>query len=615
MIKRLDENISNMIAAGEVVENPASMIKELLENSLDAKAKNILIEVDDFTNYVHISDDGIGMDKEDIKLSIEKHTTSKISNKEDIFNIRTYGFRGEALSSIASVSKMNISSRYIKEDMGYKMNVYGGDIVSFESLSRNIGTDIEVRDLFYTAPARKKFLKKKVTEYNKIKDIVLKIALGNYNVAITLLLDNKTVIKTTGNGIENTIFELFGKNILKNMNKFEYGYICNSEILKNSREYIFTFVNNRYVKSPIIDKAVIDAYYTKLMKGKYPFAIIFLDIDPIDVDVNVHPSKKYIKFTDDSDIYITIKRGITEYFYIKERENWQPKIIDNIKNTPIINMEEKKIFNIMDDPNELNKSKTFIADIIQEDNIVVIKEDENEDNKRKLLKEYTKKIYEDPFKDYEEYEKKLNVSEPDAEYFKGIFDNTKTDINYFIIGQIFDTYILVKRNNKLEIYDQHIIHERVLYEELKLKYNNIKMKTQALLLPEVIELTPLDKDIVIQNINVFIDFGFDIQEFSDKEILVRGVPEFNFRNSLINVINDIIDDIKNKNQVRDIREKVIISMSCRGAIKAGQRLSMEEMEKMVRKLHEVGKYTCPHGRPIIVELSKYDLDKMFGRVK
>ena len=248
IIRILDESVSNIIAAGEVVENPASMIKEMIENSLDAKATMIKIEVFKSGVDVKISDNGIGMDKDDTLLSVERHATSKISKKEDVFNLKTYGFRGEALSSIAAVSKLTILTRTKDSSVGYKISSYGGVVRNFEEVSKNVGTEVEVRDLFYNTPARKKFLRKTSTEYSKIREIVLKEALANSDVSFSLDLDGKKILQTSGNGMENTILELFGKSVLKNLKKFEYGYLGNVEILRSTKDFLFTFVNNRYVK-------------------------------------------------------------------------------------------------------------------------------------------------------------------------------------------------------------------------------------------------------------------------------------------------------------------------------------------------------------------------------
>ena len=604
-IKILDESISNIIAAGEVVENPASMIKELLENSLDANSTKIDIEVLSGGSYVKISDNGKGMSKEDVLLSIERHATSKISEKDDIFNLTTYGFRGEALASISSVSKISISSKREVDKIGTILNSYGGIVRKYEDISRTTGTDIEIRDLFYNTPARKKFLRKDSTEYTKIKDIVLKEALANPNVAISLNIEGKSSIKTTGNGMESTIFEIFGKNILKNLTKFKYGYLGNVEILRSSKEYIYTYVNGRYVKSNVIDRAVIDGYYTKLMKGKYPFAIINYNINPKEIDVNVHPSKKLVKFSDEKYVYGDIKNSIDDFFYEYDRKNWQPVLQPKVENNVEYTYTEKNI-----DENINDKSNSYIY---EESNLKPIDykfeftENKYINNDQVKLNEETK-IEDNKVVEKEEIK--------DDGYLKGFFEReVKIDREYNVLGQIFDTYILVEGEEELEIYDQHIIHERLLYEELMEAYSKKELSQQTMLIPELITLTPLDKDIVLNNIEVFRSLAFDIDDIGENNIILRAYPNFTFRESIVNIIYKIIEDLKINDKVRDIRERIIISMSCRGAIKAGQKLSVDEMKNMVKRLHSVGKYTCPHGRPIITKISKYFLDKNFGRVK
>ena len=679
-IKILDEKVSNIIAAGEVVENPASMIKEMIENSLDAKATMIKIEVFKGGVDVKVNDNGAGMDKDDTLLSVERHATSKIKEKEDVFNLSTYGFRGEALSSIAAVSKLTITTRSENSPMGYKIGCYGGVVRKFEEVSRNVGTEMEVRDLFYNTPARRKFLRKMSTEYGKIRDIVLKEALSNSNVASSLELDGKSTIKTSGKGIENTILELFGKSVLKNLKKFEYGYLGNVEILRSSKDFMFTFVNNRYVKSATIERAVIDGYYTKLMKGKYPFAIIFYNADPKEIDVNVHPSKKIVKFSNDKIVYNEIKSAIDDFFYYNDRENWQPNIDlikkninineniavekDDLFSDDILKGENQKILSLetfdgkecsekLEGKNEFlednigksNENKGFTNSEekkVKEENNLNLDEiwkkmngnldksvENNVENSQNIENSNLKKSEKDNrnwsknsnFENYENFNERKNsnsVNEnTESEYYKvGTFEkHIGKQIHYDILGQIFDTYILVRKDEEMEIYDQHIIHERILYEELKDKFYNKKIESQHLLLPLKMEVTQIEKNIIFENINIFNDFGFDIDEFSENEIVIRAVPAFDFRDSIENVFLQLLLDLKNEVEIKDLRENIIISMSCKGAVKAGQKLDMFEMQNMVRRIHEVGKYTCPHGRPIIVKLSKNDLDKMFGRKK
>ena len=691
-IKILDEKVSNIIAAGEVVENPASMIKEMIENSLDAKATMIKIEVFKSGTDVKVSDNGIGMDKDDTLLSVERHATSKIKEKEDVFNLSTYGFRGEALSSIAAVSKLTITTRSENSPAGYRIGCYGGVVRKFEEVSRNVGTEMEVRDLFYNTPARRKFLRKMSTEYGKIRDIVLKEALSNSNVAFSLELDGKSTIKTSGKGIENTILELFGKSVLKNLKKFEYGYLGNVEILRSSKDFMFTFVNNRYVKSATIERAVIDGYYTKLMKGKYPFAIIFYNADPKEIDVNVHPSKKIVKFSNDKIVYNEIKSAIDDFFYYNDRENWQPNINlikkninineniavekDDLFSDDILKGENQKILSLETfdgkenseklegengftggnlEKNDKNRESAGISESLSSGNFFNDEKEnsnkkndsnldeiwkkmngnlneivennvenlQNVENSNLVKSDKDKKNWDEKsnFRNYEKFSGEKNsdgINEnTENEYYKvGTFEkHIGKQVHYDILGQIFDTYILVRKDEELEIYDQHIIHERILYEELKEKFYNKKIESQHLLLPLKMEVTVIEKNIIFENIDVFQNFGFDIDEFSENEIVIRAVPAFDFRDSIENVFLQLLLDLKNEVEIKDLRESIIISMSCKGAIKAGQKLDISEMQNMVRRIHEVGKYTCPHGRPIIVKLSKNDLDKMFGRKK
>ena len=671
-IKILDESVSNIIAAGEVVENPASMIKEMIENSLDAKATVIKIEVFKGGTEVKINDNGIGMDKEDTLLSIERHATSKISTKDDVFNLQTYGFRGEALASIAAVSKLTITTRTAASNTGYRIGSYGGVVRKFEEISRNPGTEIEVRDLFYNTPARKKFLRKESTEYNKIRDIVLKEALANTEVAFILELDGKATINTSGRGIDNTILELFGKSVLRNLNKFEYGYLGNVEILRSSKDYIFTYINKRYVKSATIERAVIDGYYTKLMKGKYPFTIIFFDIDPAEIDVNVHPSKKIVKFSNDKAIYRQLKDSIDEFFYHNDRENWQPNI-DLLKQNINVENKDEKISSLFSDEIVKTDSQKFFSFETHDGNFSGVNSDVNKDeasvmveaeieknysveksqdvnpevaksaiteekvipeemklgnrenidfsvsyNERENENQYSgvPEVREEYISQTEKEEKYSNIEKSNEGYKVGTFEKHEgRQFDYNILGQIFDTYILVRKNDELEIYDQHIIHERILYEELKDKFYSKKLDSQQLLIPQKIEVTAVEKSIILENQETFSEFGFDIDQFSDNEMLLRAVPAFDFREDVKNVFHKLLEDLKDENEIKDLRENIIISMSCKGAVKAGQKLDMGEMQNMVRRLHEVGKYTCPHGRPIIVKLTKNDLDKMFGRKK
>ncbi|MDN5303249.1 MAG: mismatch repair protein MutL [Fusobacteriaceae bacterium] len=605
-IKILDESISNIIAAGEVVENPASMIKELIENSLDANASLIKINVTNRGQNVKIIDNGDGMSKIDLFLSIERHATSKIITKEDIYNLRSYGFRGEALASIASVSKMSIASKDKESETGHQIYVNAGKIVKDKEIVKNQGTEIEIKNLFFNTPARLKFLRTKNTEYSKIKHVVLTQALANYNVSFQLSLDNKIVLKTSGKGFENCITELFSFNILKNLKKFKYGYYGTMDILRSTKDYIFTYINKRYVKSKIIETAIIDAYYTKLMKGKYPFAIIYFDIDPKEIDVNVHPSKKIIKFSNDNTIYNDIKSELEKTLWENESES-MPSLNIQEENTdssfkdiaPTKYFSDEKISTTptqMFDNFELNK-KNYQKNKKNETFYEIKEENNNFVENNNII---------DTPKNFNDFSQKKVVNENIMEYK---IDRVK---NIKILGQLNNMYILVERNDTLEIYDQHIVHERILYEELKNEYYNKKISKQNLLTPINIEVSEIEKEKVMQNLDIFNDFGFEIEDFGENEIIIRTVPTFNFRESVKETFFNIIKEMMSKKET-DIRENIIISMSCKNAIKAGEKLEIEEISILLNKLYIYGKFTCPHGRPIILKIPFLELDKKFGR--
>lgn len=625
-IRILDESVSNIIAAGEVVENPASMIKELLENSLDAESKSIRVEVKNGGRDVAIIDDGVGMSQEDILLSIERHATSKISKKDDLYNLYTYGFRGEALSSISAVSKMTLSSRSEEDEVGSQITVLGGKVTSLKDVQRNRGTTIEIKELFFNTPARLKFLRKPTTEYINIKDIIIQEALSNPDVAIMLILDGKVSIKTSGNGIDNTIVEIFGKNILKNMKKFKLGYLGNGAIYRSTKDSIFTFINNRMVKSKIVENAVIDGYYTKLMKGKYPFAIIFLDVNPRDVDVNVHPSKKIVKFADEEGIYNYVLKEIEETFArdddfvsptLQERiEKEESKFLDFSefeKFTPM-KSEPQRFEEMLVEKEEKKESK--VESIIYEDEELESEEEIPSSNYTEtddIIDEY-------PIQEIKEEESNFKVEEPqEEEKEKASVEVVKTQrveerkkIEFRVIGQVFGTFILVERDGIFEIYDQHIVHERILYEKLKSQYYGTEVSMQQLLVPIRVMVDPRERELIFEEEENFSKAGFEVDRFSDNEILIRAVPMIDFRDSIENIFKNILKNIKENKNV-DIRESILISMSCKGAIKANERLTHEEMEKIVGELHEIGEYTCPHGRPIIVKISRDDLEKLFKR--
>lgn len=632
LIKILDENVSNIIAAGEVVESPTSLVKELLENSLDASSKNIKIEIKNGGRSINISDDGLGMGKEDLLLCIERHATSKIRVKEDLFHLSSYGFRGEALSSICAVAKVKIMAKTEEMEKGNYITVLGNKITSLNEINMNKGVNIEIKELFFNTPARLKFLRKSTTEYSYIKDLVCQEALANPNTAISLYIEDKEVVRTSGSGLKNCIVEIFGRNILKNLIEFEMGFLGNSSISRATKDSIYVYINDRMVKSKIVEDAIMDSYYTKLSKGKYPFAIIFIEIDPKEVDVNVHPSKKIVKFSNETNIYELVKSKITEIMKknddLTARELKTEIFETNLeKNKPIFSQEKSEKIKL---PLEIKERKPIVS-FIETPFISKINENKSYEKNSNILKEEcelgSKEKIEEKIdleneniqlkveKKEEKIEKKIESKKQNKELETiKIIEKTKPmeSIHLKIIGQFLNSYIIVENNKTLELYDQHIVHERILYEKYKNEYYNQNIKSQGLLIPQRVFLEPLDMEILRQNLAILNKFGFEVEEFGKNEILVRTVPVFEFKDGVESLLREMLKELREYKN-KDPRESIIISMSCKGAIKAGELLKPHEMESLIEKLHEIGEYTCPHGRPIILRLGIDEIEKKFKR--
>ena len=637
IIKILDEKVSNMIAAGEVVENPASMIKELLENSIDAKSSYIKINVKNGNRYVKISDNGKGMTKDDVLLSVERHATSKISTKEDLSNILTYGFRGEALSSISAVSKMSIFSKTENDEIGTFISLSGGKVTNLKEMARDTGTEIEIKELFFNTPARLKFLRKETTEFRAIKDIVIQEALANPNISIILSLDDKEVLRTSGRGMKNTILEIFGKNTLQNVVSFPLGFLGNTSLNRSNKEGIFIFINNRPVKSKIIEEALIDGYYTKLMKGKYPFAILFIEIDPQEVDVNVHPSKKIVKFSDDKYIYSYVYDAVRDAF-AGDEDFVSPVIEKKSEENNFLHIDDfiapkkdfKKDFKdeiIEAEPIsfEVNEPETSFTYFPEEESIKKNENKENKENfqvpekieKSEILNEEKEVKNENFSKNVFAKDEKTGKLNSMAGYSKPLDKKKSAEFikekNYRVIGQFADSYILVERKGILEIYDQHIVHERILYETFKKEYHEKHISVQNLLVPIKINISNKDREIVEEHQETLKGFGFEIDFFGKNDILIRAVPNLKFSSSIENLVREIIEDLKNTKIKNSLIEDIVITASCKNAVKANEKLTNEEIEILLDKLYEIDEYTCPHGRPIILKLSLDDIEKGFKR--
>ncbi len=608
-----------------------------MENSIDAKSTKIIINVKQNNRYVKITDNGIGMSKEDLLMCVERHATSKISTKEDLSNILTYGFRGEALSSISAVSKMSIFSKTENDEIGTFISLSGGKVTNLKEMARDTGTEIEIKELFFNTPARLKFLRKETTEFRAIKDIVVQEALANPNISIILSLDDKEVLRTSGRGMKNTILEIFGKNTLQNVVSFPLGFLGNTSLNRSNKEGIFIFINNRPVKSKIIEEALIDGYYTKLMKGKYPFAILFIEIDPQEVDVNVHPSKKIVKFSDDKYIYSYVYDAVRDAF-AGDEDFVSPVIEKKSEENNFLHIDDfiapkkdfKKDFKdeiIEAEPIsfEVNEPETSFTYFPEEESIKKNENKENKENfqvpekieKSEILNEEKEVKNENFSKNVFAKDEKTGKLNSMAGYSKPLDKKKSAEFikekNYRVIGQFADSYILVERKGILEIYDQHIVHERILYETFKKEYHEKHISVQNLLVPIKINISNKDREVVEEHQETLKRFGFEIDFFGKNDILIRAVPNLKFSSSIENLVREIIEDLKNTKIKNSLIEDIVITASCKNAVKANEKLTNEEIEILLDKLYEIDEYTCPHGRPIILKLSLDDIEKGFKR--
>ena len=640
-IKLLDTNTINKIAAGEVVERPSSVVKELVENSIDAGASTITIEIKNGgTTFIRVSDNGKGIERNDIKIAFLSHATSKINDIEDLDNIFSLGFRGEALASIAAVSQIEMITKTHSEEEGTKININGGEIIDFQEWGSVEGTSISVNNLFYNVPARRKFLKKPNIESGYISDIINKIALGHPEVSIKYINNGTTILYTSGNSdLKTVVFSIYGKDNFKKMldincKIYEYslnGLIGKPELSRSNRNYQNLFINGRYIKSNIISNAVEDAYKTRLLTGKFPIYVLNLNIPPSSVDVNVHPTKLEVRFDDEDKIYEFVYNSvldilnnnilIPEVSIIEEKESRTRSCnVDNIKEEYI----QSSIFNNSNLNFQNNKNSIETKKVSNEEDIFF--------NKSPILKDKTfskidqllndqKQNNSLKFKeDKEEYiSKNLNDNTSDCYSVKNIKEEREPFFNnYKIVGQIFNTYWIVEQNGSIFYIDQHAAHERILFEKYMNNFKNQNIVSQKLLSPEIINISEKEKTILKENKEWLLNFGFEIEIVDKNAAAIKAVPYiFNTpqNSNYFYEILDIISD-KNKESVYDTKIHDIATAACKAAVKANDKLSFQETHKMISELLKLeNPFNCPHGRPTIIEITKYELEKLFKRIQ
>ena len=648
-IKVLNTDIANQIAAGEVIERPASVIKELVENALDAKATAITVETrGGGIEYMRVTDNGSGILYDDVKTAFLPHATSKISTSDDLFKIDTLGFRGEALASIAAVSRTILSTMTKEDEIGTKLTVCAGEFTSFTQEASVHGTTIEVEELFFNVPARLKFLKSPRTEAMYISDLISRLILANPSVAIKLIQNGKTVYQSSGDGnIDNAIYAVYGQSILEHLKVIDYddgyvkitGRVGTEQIAKNNRTYQSLFVNSRYIKSAKLSYALSRAYDTKMMSGMFPFCVLYFTVSNTDMDVNVHPTKQEIRFKDEERItralVLAVKTAlltptVREISLQKEKD----QIVDlktNVSHTPEISAPHKvPLAYAVKEADDSDKNITNIHDNSKSDLSNVFAAHKhisvNDPITGSLPNRFEFNTAAPPQKDKLTplIEKTVIISSAKKtaqEQAKAPENKEKiqqiqfADESYRIVGQLFDCYIIVEQGDCIFFIDQHAAHERKLYE----KYMNqeIKMASQQLLIPISIKLTPLEYDTYIQYEDEFANLGFDIEDFGLLNVNIRAVPyvfgEAQTEKFLHESLSQLSDN--KKLSTNELKRTTLIQSACKHAIKQGDRLSDEVIEDLLRQVKEEGiPLTCPHGRPIMLKMTRLEFEKQFKRV-
>lgn len=737
----LDDLTINKIAAGEVIERPASVIKEMIENSIDAGAKNITVEIKNGgISYIRVTDDGKGIASDDLEIAFERHATSKIRCADDLENVKSMGFRGEALASIAAIANVELVSKTNSQETGYKITVEGGKVLNKEEIGCPTGTTITVKNLFFNTPVRYKFLKKDYTESGYIEDAITRIALINPNISFKLINTGKTVIQTNGNGdLKTVVYSIYGKDVADGILSVNYNYedinivgvVGKPEIARSNRSNQLFFVNKRYIKDKTLSSATEQAFKGMLPIGKFGFVVLDLEMDPSKVDVNVHPAKLEVRFEDENKVFKAIyhaikdtllkselvanttkesvvedvtkrietindEKKIEEKIQLKENKD-EPSLFKRIEeinkkneeksalvNTPKVDIPEstenilnqlKQLQEKLKKETEENKKKEEIEieeherleekeEKIKEteeekENVIVdeIKEEnENSETERKeeipseiAKNEEFKKLKEqiDMLRKAEEQEtenfdqmyektfgnKPIGIIQEEKEAEKqidaeDILENTENvsvfeDIEeynkptYKFIGIAFKTYIILEMNKEMYILDQHAAHERIMYEQIKKNYyNNSTKDSQMLLLPDVITLTHKEMDIAKENMDMFRRAGFTLEEFGENTIKLSGVPNICVDLDTKELFLETLDEINTvaRTAKQEKEEKFIATVACKAAVKANMALTKEEVDSLMDQLLKLpNPFTCPHGRPTAIKMTKYDIERKFAR--
>lgn len=664
-IKELQTSLANKIAAGEVVERPSSVVKELLENAIDAGATEISIEVEESgVQSIRVVDNGSGIEAEDLGLVFHRHATSKLDQDDDLFHIRTLGFRGEALASISSVAKVTLKTCTDNAN-GNEIYVENGEILKHKPAKAKKGTDILVESLFYNTPARLKYIKSLYTELGKITDIVNRMAMSHPEIRISLISDGKTMLSTNGSGRTNEVMaEIYGMKVARDVvhisgDTSDYhleGFVAKPEHSRSNKHYISIFINGRYIKNFMLNKAILEGYHTLLTIGRFPICYINIEMDPILVDVNVHPTKLEVRLSKEEQLYQLIVNKIQEAFKDRilipknnlDNASKKNKVLQSFEQQKIEFEQRQKVNEAQDKSNPLEKdnskqvkqeSQYHVSNSIDDYNPFVtkiteslIEEDEVTayNNTREKDEDYFKKQQEilqqmdqNTGLDEESSDQNFDNHSPDDYYDASDIKGTKSKdpkrrIPYMeIVGQVHGTYIIAQNEFGMYMIDQHAAQERIKYEYFRDKIGEVTNEVQDLLIPLTFHFSKDEQLIIDQYKNELQRVGIVLEHFGGHDYIVSSYPVWFPKDEVEEIIKDMIELIleEKKVDIKKLREEVAIMMSCKKSIKANHYLQKHEMSDLIDQLREAeDPFTCPHGRPIIINFSKYELEKLFKRV-
>lgn len=591
-IKQLSKHLINQIAAGEVIERPSSVVKELTENSVDAGATKISIEINNDCRDIRVADNGCGIYPDDIMLAFSKHATSKIATDEDLFNIHTLGFRGEALSSIISISKLTCTTRTADFDTGTKVKCENSEVKQVET-GCAIGTIMDIRDLFYNIPARLKFLKSSNTEFSYIQELVQSIALAHPECSFELKKNGKIVLKTSGqNNLLQTIKEVYSIDIISNLKEVLKtdqlagmkisGYVSTPNYTRSSKKGYHIYINGRTVKCPVFQKAIDTAYKSLIANGKYPFVVLNLELPPADVDVNVHPTKKEVRYKNTNQvfnfIFASIQAGLTNYIERQSARSFDPQSYtpQPVQQSNVVDFVQPK----------LESSGEIYFD--KKDDTIYVSD--------KLMQE-----------EEENFSQQKEEKTEQRQFFVPVEKEPEPEEN--IIGQYKNTYILVEKEDGLEIIDQHIAEERYIYEKLMAEKNIV---SQMLFVSDVVPVSSTEAELIKENIDKFEKFGFGIEFLKENELIFRKVPQMIAKVNPKEILADILANIEGN--IDRLEEHILITTACKASVKAGQKLSTWQMQEIVKKWRTTKMpYTCPHGRPVVKFFPHKEIAGFFQR--